>query len=71
MSLLGKLFDERSLAHRQRSTSAAGLVSMVLALGLFGYRYYIDHLWSWDLFAIVVAFIAIKLAMRLWYAFTD
>jgi hypothetical protein len=31
--------------------SLYGLIGGVLAIYLFVYRYYIDHAWSWDLFA--------------------
>ncbi|MCC6653377.1 MAG: hypothetical protein IT348_19655 [Candidatus Eisenbacteria bacterium] len=71
MSLLSKLVDERFMTHRQRSTSLAGMVSAALALGLFAYRFFVQHLWSWDLLAIVFSFVAIKLALMLWYVFTD
>ncbi len=69
--LLGWQIDERFLTHRRRSTSAAGVIGTLFALGLFAYRFYVDHLWSWDLFAVVATFIAIKLTLMTWYFLTD
>ncbi len=71
MKFLGKLVDERFWHHRQRSTSIAGIITAVLALGLFEYRFLVNHRWSWDLFAVGVTFVAIKLALMTWYYVTD
>lgn len=71
MNILGKVIDERFLTHRRRSTSAAGVVGGVVAICLFGYRYYIDHLWSWDLFAVGLTIVGVKMALMLWYYLTD
>jgi hypothetical protein len=71
MSFLNKWVDERFLDHRRRSTSIAGIAGGVLAIGLFGYRYYFDHVWSWDLFAVGVATVAVKLALMTWFTLTD
>jgi hypothetical protein len=65
------LIDERFLAHRQQSTSIAGIVGGVLAMLLFAYRFYIDHVWSWDLLAVGVTVAAVKVALMIWYRFTD
>lgn len=67
MSIVSKLFDERFLDHRRRSTSIAGVTAGVLAIGLFGYRYYVDHVWSWDLLAVGIALVAVKLVLMTWY----
>ena len=71
MSLLERLFDERFLEHRRRSTSYAGIASALVAIGLFAYRFYLDHRWSWDLFAVVLTSVAVKLALMTWYSFKD
>jgi hypothetical protein len=71
MSLLPKAIDERFLAHRRQSTSIAGVVGGVLATCLFGYRYYINHVWSWDLLAISLTFVTVKMALMAWYYLTD
>jgi hypothetical protein len=69
--ILGKLIDERFLNHRLRSTSLAGMLSGALALVLFEYRYYFDHIFSWDLLIVGAAFVAVKLAVLSWYLLTD
>jgi hypothetical protein len=63
--------DERFLTHRLKSTSLAGVIGGVTAAGLFAWRYYIDHVWSWDLLAIAVTVVGVKLAAMAWYHFTD
>jgi hypothetical protein len=69
--LLGKAIDERFLTHRLRSTSLAGIIGGVTAILLFAYRFYINHLWSWDLFAVALTIVAVKMAAMAWYHFTD
>ena len=71
MSILARFIDERFLAGRLRSTSAAGMIAAALAACLFAYRYYVDHLWSWDLFAVAVTFVAIKVMVMARYLFAD
>lgn len=69
--MIGKKIDERFLMHRLRSTSLAGVVGGVAATGLFAWRYYVDHVWSRDLFAIAMTIVVVKLAAMAWYRFTD
>ena len=71
MNILNRVIDERFLAHRRRSTSMAGVLGGVVAVCLFAYRFYIDHLWSWDLFAVSLTIVAVKLALMTWYFLTD
>jgi hypothetical protein len=71
MSFLNRIVDERFLDHRRRSTSVAGVVGALLATGLFGYRYYFDHVWSWDLLAVSLTVVVVKVALMTWYLFTD
>lgn len=68
---LGLSIDERFLDHRLRSTSVGGLAGVTLALCLFAYRYYVDHIVSWDLLAVGVTAVVVKLAVLLWYRLTD
>jgi hypothetical protein len=68
---LGNLVDERFLEHRRRSTSLAGILGGLVAIGLWAYRFYGDHVWSWDLFTVVMTITGTKLALMLWYRFTD
>ncbi len=71
LPLLGELVDERVLEHRRRSTSLAGIVGGVLALVLFVYRYYVDHVLELDLLAVGAAFVVVKLAVLAWYRLRD
>jgi hypothetical protein len=63
----GTLRDERFFEHRRRSTSTAGIVTAVVAILLFAYRYYINQVWSWDLFAVAATFVGVKLAVMTWH----
>ena len=47
------------------------MIGGALAICLFAYHYYIDHLWSWDLLAVGLTFVVIKLAVMTWYFLTD
>jgi len=69
--ILGTAIDERFLTHRLKSTSIAGIVGGVLAILLFVWHYYVDHFWSWDLFAVGVSIAAVKVALMLWFHLTD
>ena len=53
--------------HRLRWTSAAG----VAAIALFGQSFYVDHVWSWDLFAIALTIVGVKMALMAWYFLTE
>jgi len=63
--------DERFLEHRRRSTSVAGIVGGIVAVGLWGYRYYFDHVLDWDLFAVAVTIAAVKVTLMIWYRVKD
>jgi hypothetical protein len=65
------LIDERFLTHRLRSTSTAGIVGGVVAIILWFYRYVVDHRWDWDLFAVAMTIVAVKVALMIWYRLTD
>jgi hypothetical protein len=69
--ILGRRIDERFLNHRLRSTSLAGIVGGLTAIGLFLYRYNANHVWSWDLFAVAITIVVVKLAAMTWYLLTD
>ena len=71
MSVFNRLIDERFFAHRRRSTSIAGVAGAELALVLFFYRHYVDHVWNWDLLAVGATFVVVKLALMTWYYLTD
>ena len=66
-----RLLDERFFDHRRRSTSIAGIVAAELALVLFAYRYYFDHVVRWELLAVGGAFLVVKLGLMAWYYLTE
>ena len=68
---LGVAIDERFLNHRQRSTAIAGMCSVTVAMGLFLYRDLVDKVIRWDLFAVGVTMVAVKVAMMLFYRWKD
>ena len=63
--------DERFLKHRLRATSTAGIASAVLALLIFMYRYYHDHVFRGDLLAVGVTFVVLKYLLLFRYRRTD
>ena len=67
--ILGKFVDERFLDHRRRSSSIAGIVAACLAVVLFEYRFFVDHFWSWDLLAIALTFVVLKMSLFSWFRF--
>ncbi len=71
MSFVSRIIDERFLDRRRRSTSVAGIVGGILAICLFEWRYFVGHVWDWDLFAVGLTFVAVKLTLMFWYYFTD
>ncbi len=71
MAILNRLPDERFWTHRQRSTSLAGIVSSVTAICLFYYRFLHDHAFNWDLLAVAVLFVVVKLGLMTYYTLTD
>ena len=70
MTLFSKFVDERFLEYRRRSTSVAGMAGAVVSWALFEYRWFFGHVWSWDLFAVLIAIVAVKLGLMAWYYFT-
>jgi hypothetical protein len=71
VNILARIFDERFLAHRQRSTSTAGIVGGVASILLFEYRYFVNGILNWDLLAIGVTFVLVKMTLMVWYAVHD
>jgi membrane protein YdbS with pleckstrin-like domain len=71
MTILGKVIDERFLNHRRRSTSTAGILCAITAIGLFEYRFWANHILSWDLLAVALTFVVVKLGLMTWYYLTD
>jgi hypothetical protein len=71
MKILGIVIDERFLEHRRRSTSYASIVGGWVAGGLCLYRYFVNGVWSWDLFAILATIAVVKLSLLAWYLTTE
>lgn len=71
LPFLGRAIDERFLNRRLQSTSTAGIITGLLAVLLFAWRFYVNHIWSWDVLAIALTFVGIKMAMMAWYFITD
>jgi uncharacterized membrane protein YhhN len=69
--ILGKLIDERFLDHRRRAQRTAGLIGFIVADILFGYRYFVNHIWSWDLLAVVLTVAVVYLVLIAWYLVTE
>jgi hypothetical protein len=65
------MIDERFLMHRLRSTSVGGIAGGTLAMGLFAYHYYHDHVWSWELLSIGLTIAGVKWGVMLWYRLRD
>jgi len=65
--VFGKLVDERFLSHRRRAQRSAGLTGFLLADGLLGYRYFVNHVWSRDLLAVVLTVAVVYLLLTTWY----
>lgn len=63
--------DERFFMHRLRSTSLAGAVGGVAAVGIWAYQYYGHGVWRWDLLAVAVTMAVVKLAAMTWFRYTD
>jgi len=68
---LGKFVDERFLEHRRRSTSIAGIAACLVAIALFEYRFFVNHFWSWDLLAVAITMVVVKMSLMIWYRFHD
>jgi uncharacterized membrane protein YhhN len=69
--ILGKLVDERFLSHRKRAQRLGGLVGFIVADVLFGYRYFVSHIRSWDLLAVVLAVAVVYIVLIVWYLVTE
>jgi hypothetical protein len=69
--ILGTIVDERFLNHRLKSSSLGGIAGALVAIGLFEYRYFVHHFWSWDLLAVALTIVVVKLAVMAWYLITD
>ena len=71
VSVRSHVIDERFLSHRLGSTSLAGIIGGLLSIFLFSYRFFVNGVWSWDLFTIAITIVLVKLSAMAWYRFTD
>jgi hypothetical protein len=71
LPILGRLVDERFLNYRFRSSSLGGIIGGIVAILLFGYRFYVNGIWSWDLFAVIATILGVKLGVMTWFFLTD
>jgi hypothetical protein len=69
--IFGRAVDERFLNHRRRAASYAGIAGGLVAILLFAWRFYVNHTWSWDLFAVVAVILGVKLSLMAWSLLTD
>ena len=61
------IIDERFLQYRLKATSIAGILGIVVAMGLFSWHYYHDHIWNWDLLSVGITMAASKQLLLLWF----
>jgi hypothetical protein len=71
LPFFGRVVDERFLTYRLRSTSLAGVIGGVTAILLWAYRYYVNHVLNWDLFAVALTIVGVKMSVMAWYYLTD
>ena len=69
--MLDHVADERLREHHRRSTSAAAIVGVLIALALLDYRLLVEHMIAWDLIAVIYAMGGTKIALLLWYRFKN
>jgi hypothetical protein len=71
LPIVGRAVDERFLNRRLRATSLGGVIGGVVAILLFAWRFYVNHIWSWDLFIVIATILGVKLSVMAWYMLTD
>jgi hypothetical protein len=67
--ILGVSVDERFLDHRRRSSTFAMMAGAVVAGGLFEYHLIAQHRCDWDLAAVLVGMVTVKLTAFAWFRF--
>jgi hypothetical protein len=71
LPIVGRAVDERFLNRRLRATSLGGVIGGVVAILLFAWRFYVNHIWSWDLIIVIATFLGVKMSVMAWYMLTD
>ncbi len=69
--ILGKLVDERFLNYRRRAQRIGGLIGFIVADVLWGYRFLVNHIKSWDLLAVVLSVTVAYIVLIVWYLITE
>jgi len=69
--LLDHIADERFLEHGRRSTSTAAVVGALTVFVMLQYHLLIEHRISWDLVIVIYAMGITKIALMLWYRFSN
>jgi peptidoglycan biosynthesis protein MviN/MurJ (putative lipid II flippase) len=69
--LLDHIADERFLEHGRRSTSIAAVIGALTLFVLLEYRLLVEHRVSWDLVIVIYAMGITKIALMLWYRFSN
>ena len=71
MSFLRRFLDERFWEHRRRSTSIAGVSSAAFALLLFEYYVLFGDGPRWDLFAVGLVFVVVKIGLMVRFSLSN
>jgi hypothetical protein len=71
MSVFRRLLDERFWEHRRRSTSIAGISCAAFAVLLFEYHLLFGNGPRWDLLAVGVVFVVVKIGLMVRFALAN
>ena len=71
MRFIRRLLDERFWEHRRRSTSIAGISCAAFALLLFEYHLLFGDGPRWDLLAVGVVFVVVKIGLLVRYSLSN
>jgi hypothetical protein len=66
-----KLFDERFLLHRYKSTSHAAMAAALLMAGWLAYAAIVQEVLRWDFILILGVMVVVKWTFMLWYRTHD
>ena len=71
MSFFRRLHDERFWEHRRRSTSIAGVSCAVFALLLFEYHLLFGDGPRWELLAVGLVFVVVKIGLMVRFSLSN
>jgi hypothetical protein len=71
MSFVRRLLDERFWDHRRRSTSIAGISCAACALLLFEYYLLFGEGARWDLLAVGLVFVVVKIGLMVRFSVSN